>query len=61
LLFAGFDALQLRLQQLWGSRIPYQFFLMLPYLLSIVALILVSRHAKAPRALLIPFRPEERI
>ncbi|MGY2800423.1 ABC transporter permease [Thermostichus sp. MS-CIW-37] len=61
LLFAGFDALQLRLQQLWGSRIPYQFFLMLPYLLSIVALILVSRHARAPRALLIPFRPEERI
>ncbi|MEN9229319.1 MAG: ABC transporter permease [Thermostichus sp. DG02_5_bins_236] len=61
LLFAGFDALQLRLQQIWGSQVPYQFFLMLPYLLSIAALIIISRHAKAPRALLIPFRPRERV
>ncbi|MDX2270842.1 MAG: ABC transporter permease [Cyanobacteriota bacterium] len=60
LLFAGFDALQLRLQQIWGGGIPYQFFLMLPYLLSIVALVLVSRQSRSPQALLLPFRKGER-
>jgi general nucleoside transport system permease protein len=35
LLFAFFDALQLRLQQSAGAQLPYQFYLMLPYLLSI--------------------------
>ncbi|MEN9224067.1 MAG: ABC transporter permease [Thermostichus sp. DRC_bins_24] len=61
LLFGGLDALQVRLQQIWGRQIPYQFFLMLPYGLSIVALVLVARHAKAPRALLIPFQARERV
>ncbi|GAB4215038.1 MAG: ABC transporter permease [Synechococcales cyanobacterium] len=60
LLFAGFDALQLRLQQVWGGGIPYQFFLMLPYVLSIIALVVMSRRATAPKALLIPYRPGER-
>ena len=32
LLFAGLDAYQVRAQQLAGAFIPYQFFLMLPYL-----------------------------
>ena len=49
LLFALFDALQLRLQQsgsgLFGVAVPYQIYLMLPYLLSIVALVLVARRA----------------
>ncbi|MEM7173369.1 MAG: ABC transporter permease [Pseudomonadota bacterium] len=61
LLFAGLDALQVRAQQLAGAFIPYQFFLMLPYLLSIAAMITVSRRANYPKALLVPFRRGERI
>lgn len=60
LLFAGFDALQLRLQQEIGAAIPYQVFLMLPYVLSILALTLMSRRAGYPKALMIPFRRGER-
>lgn len=60
LLFAGFDALQIRVQQSSGTFIPYQFYLMLPYVLSIVALIVMSRRAAYPRALLVPFRRGER-
>lgn len=60
LLFAGFDALQLRLQQEIGADIPYQVFLMLPYILSILALIVMSRRAGYPKALMIPFRKGER-
>ncbi len=60
MLFAGFEAMQIRIQQESGIPIPYQFFLMLPYLLSIVALILISRKAAYPKALLIPFRKGER-
>ncbi|WP_037447096.1 ABC transporter permease [Skermanella stibiiresistens] len=59
-LFAAFDALQLRLQQIVGPALPYQVFLMLPYLLSILALVLMSRRAAYPRALMIPFRKGER-
>ena len=40
LLFAAFDAYQLRLQQLAGAFVPYQVFLMLPYIMSILALCL---------------------
>ena len=43
LLFAAFDAYQLRLQQLAGAFVPYQVFLMLPYVSSILALIVMSR------------------
>ena len=60
LLFAAFDAYQMRLQQVIGSAIPYQVFLMLPYLLSIVALILISRRVAIPQALMIPYRKGER-
>jgi general nucleoside transport system permease protein len=35
-------------------------FLMLPYVLSILALVLMSRRAAYPRALMIPFRKGER-
>ena len=45
----AFDAFQLRLQQLAGGAVPYQVFLMLPYILSIVALIVMSRRAAYPR------------
>ncbi len=61
LLFAGFDALQVRAQQLAGAFIPYQFFLMLPYILSIAAMVLMARRAQYPKALLVPFRRGERV
>lgn len=57
LLFGGVDALQLRLQAI-GFNIPYQFFLMMPYVLTIVVLILVARNAIAPSSLLKPYRRE---
>jgi simple sugar transport system permease protein len=59
-LFAFFDALQLRLQQAGGAQLPYQVYLMLPYLLSIAALVLVARRAAYPQALMKPYRKGER-
>lgn len=59
LLFAFFDAYQLRLQTAIEG-VPYQLFLMAPYVLSIVALILVSRRAEVPEALMAPYRRGER-
>ena len=58
LLFGGIDALQFRLQTM-GFEIPYQLFLILPYLVSILALVLVARKAVAPAALATPYRREE--
>lgn len=60
LLFAFFDALQLRLQQSGEAVLPYQVYLMLPYLLSILALVLVARRATYPQALMQPYRKGER-
>ncbi len=60
ILFGLFDAYQLRLQQLAGAMVPYQVFLMLPFLLSIVALIVMSRRVAYPRALMQPYRRGER-
>jgi ABC-type uncharacterized transport system permease subunit len=60
LLFAAIDALQLRLQAAGLGHIPYQVFLIMPFLLTIIAMALVSRNAVAPAALLKPFRKEER-
>jgi simple sugar transport system permease protein len=60
LLFAFFDALQLRLQQSGSAVLPYQLYLMLPYVLSIVALILMARKASYPQALMKPYRKGER-
>ncbi len=61
LLFAVFDALQIRLQTTPGADImPYQLYLMLPYVLSIVALIVVARRASYPQALMKPYRKGER-
>lgn len=60
-LFAAFDALQIRLQQTpIGAHLPYQVFLMVPYVLSILALILMSRRAEVPAALMVPFNKGER-
>ena len=60
ILFAVFDAMQLRLQQVPGNIMPYQLWLMAPYLLSIAALILVARKASYPQALMVPYRRGER-
>ena len=60
LLFAFCDALQLRLQQSGDAALPYQVYLMLPYVLSIVALVLVARKASYPQALMKPYRRGER-
>lgn len=59
LLFAFFDAFQLRLQNVIGA-IPYQIFLMFPYLLSIAALVVMARRARVPQALMQPYRRGER-
>ncbi len=64
LLFAFFDALQLRLQQsgggVLGLELPYQLYLALPYGMAIVALVLVARRASYPQALMKPYRKGER-
>ena len=60
ILFAAFDAYQVRLQQITGGVVPYQIFLMMPYALSILALILVARRATYPKALMIPYQKGER-
>jgi general nucleoside transport system permease protein len=60
LLFGLFDAYQLRLQQIAGGVVPYQLFLMLPFVLSIIALIVMSRRVAYPRALMVPYRKGER-
>jgi len=61
MLFAFIDALQLRLQaSTFGQHAPYEAFLILPFVMTIVAMALVSRNAVAPAALLKPFRKEER-
>jgi general nucleoside transport system permease protein len=60
LLFAFFDALQLRLQQSGTAVLPYQVYLMLPYILSIIALTIVARKAAYPQALMKPYIQGER-
>ncbi|QRM57416.1 ABC transporter permease [Sinorhizobium sp. BG8] len=60
LLFAFFDAFQLRLQTVLGDLVPYQIFLMIPYILSILALAVMARRARVPQALMQPYRRGER-
>lgn len=60
LLFALFDAYQLRLQTVVGKAVPYQLFLMVPYVMSIVALVVMARRARVPQALMQPYRRGER-
>ena len=59
LLFAFFDAFQLRLQTSIEG-VPYQIFLMTPYILSIAALAFMARRARVPQALMQPYRRGER-
>jgi len=58
ILFGGADAIQLRLQVL-GVGIPYEFFVMLPYIVTMIALLLVYKRAGAPAALCVPYKREE--
>lgn len=58
LLFAGTIALQLRLQAV-GLELAPQFFFMLPYLLTIIALIVTSRAGGGPEALGEPYIKEK--
>ena len=60
ILFAAFDAYQVRLQQLTGGAVPYQLFLMMPFVLSILALVVMSRRASYPKALMVPYQKGER-
>lgn len=58
-MFGFLDALQLRLQAM-GFSVPFHLFLVIPYLVTIVALIGVSRRAGAPAGLLKPYRREDK-
>ncbi|NPV85347.1 MAG: ABC transporter permease [Anaerolineae bacterium] len=57
LIFGGVSALQLRLQ-VTGIKLPYEAFLALPYLVTIIALAIAGRNASAPAMLLKPYRRE---
>jgi len=59
LIFGFLDALQLRLQTL-GVELPFHLLLMIPYLITVIALVSVSRKASAPTGLLKPYRREEK-
>jgi ABC-type uncharacterized transport system permease subunit len=58
LLFGAADALQLRIQAI-NPNIPYQFLIMLPYVVTLVALISVVGRASWPAASGLPFKREE--
>lgn len=59
LIFGGTYALQLRLQTMGLQLpIPYETFLALPYIVTIIALVIAGRNASYPAALLKPYRRE---
>lgn len=58
LLFGLADALQLRVQA-FGSVIPYQYVVMLPYLLTIAALAGLIGRTVPPKTWGVPYHPEE--
>ena len=57
LLFGLGDAFQIRLQT-YGVDVPYQLLLMLPYLITLVALVAFMRNARGPAASGTPFIQE---
>lgn len=59
LFFGAVNAIQLRLQAR-GVDWPFQFMLMLPYLLTLLVLIGISREGKGPASLCVPYHREER-
>lgn len=56
LFFGAADAAQIRLQPLFPG-VPYQFFVMLPYVLAVGALVFLSRSSRLPGALAQPYSP----
>ncbi|MDJ0619007.1 MAG: ABC transporter permease [Calothrix sp. MO_192.B10] len=54
LLFGATEALQLRIQAL-GANIPYQFLIMLPYAIALLALVGLAGKSAPPAALGIPY------
>ncbi|MBW7959651.1 MAG: ABC transporter permease [Candidatus Promineofilum sp.] len=54
-LFGFFMAIQMRLA---GTRIPSQIVQMMPYLLTVLALIPATRKSRAPASLGVPYHPE---
>lgn len=59
LLFGGANALQLRLQAI-GMPVPHQFLLALPYIITILVLLSVSKKAEFPAAYTVPYSRSER-
>lgn len=59
LLFGFFDALQLRLQ-FANPGVPYQVFVVLPYVASILALVGLYGRYRPPAAVGVPYRREQR-
>jgi len=57
LLFGGVSALELRLQTT-GIKLPYEAFLALPYVVTIIALALAGRKTAGPAAVLKPYKRE---
>lgn len=57
LMFGATEALQLRIQAL-GVNIPYQFLVMLPYAIALLALVGLAGKSTAPAALGVPYTKE---
>jgi simple sugar transport system permease protein len=57
LLFGAADALQFRIQAT-GVNVPYQFMIMLPYVLTLVVLVLFVARTRGPAAIGVPYRRE---
>jgi general nucleoside transport system permease protein len=57
LIFGAADALQLSLQAI-GFQIPSQFLLMLPYVVTVISMVVVARRAVSPAALAQPYAKE---
>ncbi len=55
LLFGLADALQFRIQALGAKDLPYEFLLMLPYVLTLLVLLKRTRRSDVPAALGIPY------
>lgn len=60
LLFGVADALQYRIQALGLKDFPYEFLLMLPYVLTLIALLRGTSRSNTPAALGVPYIKEDR-
>lgn len=58
LVFGGANALQMRMQA-YGIGIPYQIMLMLPYIVTVIILIITGTKTTAPAALGVPYEREQ--